>query len=40
MYFNEKKKISYCIISEKNIFIKMVICVAVDNKSDSRQWMA
>ena len=36
MYFN-KKVISYCIIIETNIFIEMVICVAVDSKSDSRR---
>ena len=39
MYFN-KKVISYCIIIETNIFIEMVICVAVDSKSDSRQGKA
>ena len=38
MYFN-KKLISYCIF-EKNIFIEMVICVAVDCKKDSRQGKA
>ena len=32
--------ISYCIIFETNIFIEMVICVAVDSKSDSRQGKA
>ena len=32
-----KKVISYCIIFETNIFIEMVICVAVDSKSDGRQ---
>ena len=29
--------ISYCIISETNIFIEMVICMAIDFKSDTRQ---
>ena len=36
MYFDEKV-ISYCIIFESNTFIEMVICVAVDSKSHSRQ---
>ena len=31
MYFN-KKVISYCIIFETNLFIEMVICVAVTVK--------
>ena len=40
IYFNKKKliekMISYCIIFETNIFTEMVICMAVDSKSDSR----
>ena len=40
MYFNKKEVISYCTIFQTNIFIKMVICVAVDSESDSRQGKA
>ena len=41
MYFNKKKKvISYCITFQINKFIEIVICVAVDSKSDSRQGKA
>ena len=40
MYFNKKKVISYCIIFETNVFIEIVICVALDSKSDSRQGKA
>ena len=29
--------ISYCIIFETNVFIEMVICIAIDFKSDIRQ---
>ena len=36
MYFN-KKVISYYIIFQTNLFIKMATCVPVDSKSDSRQ---
>ena len=32
--------ISYCVTFETNIFIEIVICVAVDSKSDSRQGKA
>ena len=39
MHFN-KRVISYCIIFETNKFIEMVICVAVDSKSDGRQGKA
>ena len=39
MYFN-KKLISYFIIFETNIITEMVICVAVDSKSNSRQEIA
>ena len=35
MYFN-KKRISYCIKFETNIFIEMIICVAASCKSKSR----
>ena len=34
------KLISYCVIFETNIFIEMIICVAVDSKSDARQGRA
>ena len=34
MYFNKKV---ICIIFETNIFTEMVICVAVDSKSDGKQ---
>ena len=40
MYFNKKKVISYCIIFETKIFMKMVICVALDSKSACRQGKA
>ena len=39
MYFN-KELVSYCIIFETNIVTEMVICVSVDNKSNSRQEIA
>ena len=39
MYFNNKKK-SNCIIIEANVFLEIVICVAVDSKSGSTQGKA
>ena len=36
-YEKPLEMISYCILLETNIFIKMVFCVASDFKSDARQ---